>query len=271
MIFIDSHCHLPNLHHKDDLDRILIDAKSWGVEIFINIGTSITENTEAIEVAQNYESVYASVGIFPHEHRGEDVEELIDQLEVQAISSKKVVAIGECGIDVTQWKNQRPLEEQLTLFEAQIKLAQKLNLPIIVHNRNGDDIVLQTLSRYYKTSNGTTGVIHCFDSAWQVAQQFLNLGFYISFSGCITYESHQYLQEVAQKIPSDRYLLETDSPYLLPEPAKSQSRAKSVNQKNTPKYVRMVGQKVAEVRQISLEEVAEKTRTNANKLFGLPA
>lgn len=268
-MFTDSHCHLPNLRHKDGLEKVLAEAKEWGVETFINIGISLKENAEAIEVAENYPPVYASVGIYPHEHLGEDIQEVIKQTEIQAVSSKKVVAVGECGIDITEWKNQRAPQEQLKLFETQIQLAQKLSLPLIVHNRNGDEVILQTLSRYYNAKSTVTGVIHCFDSNWEVAQKFLNLGFYISFSGFVTYETHRHLQEVVQKVPSDRYLLETDSPYLLPEPIRMETREKSVHQKNAPKYVKMVGQKVAQLRQQSLETVAQTTTQNARALFGI--
>jgi len=265
MIFTDSHCHLPNLRHKDELEKIVSDAKAWGVTQVINIGTSLKENAEAIEVAEKYESVYATVAIYPHEHRGEDIASLIDQLESQAKSSEKVVAIGECGIDVTERKNQRPLEEQILLFEAQVKLAQKVNLPLIIHNRNGAAVVLEVLARF----KGVRGVVHCFDSTWEVAEKLLSMGFYISFSGLITYKSRQALLEVVKNVSTDRYLLETDAPFLLPEPAKTELQELGIKRKNEPRYVRMVGQKVAEVREISLEEVALQSRTNAHKLFGL--
>lgn len=267
MTFIDSHCHLPNLRQKDELERILSEAREWGVNRFINIGTSIKANAEAIEVAEVYESVYATVAIYPHEHRGENIAELTNQLEVQAKSSKKVVAIGECGVDVTEWKNGRQLEEQVGLFELQVILAQKLNLPIIIHNRNGDDIVLDILSKY----QGIRGVVHCFDSTWEVAKKFLDLEFCPSFSGLVTYESRKALLEVVKNVPADKYLIETDSPYLLPEPAKTEARELRAKRSNEPKYVRMVGQKVAEVRGISLEEVAPQTHANICGLFGLEA
>ena len=129
MNFIDSHCHLPNLRHKDALEKILAGAETWGVTTFINIGTSIKENADAIEVAQMYKSVYATVAIYPHDHRGENIPHLIEKLEEQAKSSQKVVAIGECGLDITDWKSQRPVDEQNILFKAHIELAQELNLP----------------------------------------------------------------------------------------------------------------------------------------------
>lgn len=265
MNFIDSHCHLPNLHHKEGLERILNDAKEADVGTFINIGTSLKENFEAIETAEKYQSVYATVAIYPHEHRGENVGRLMEQLEGQAKSSKRVVAIGECGIDISEWKEQRPREEQMDLFEAQIKLSQKLNLPLIIHNRNGNREVLDALSRYSKVR----GVVHCFDSDWETAQKFLEMGFYLSFSGFITYGSRTDLLETVKNVPSTGYLIETDSPYLLPEPARSGFRKSGVEVRNEPKYVRMVGQKVAEVRQISLEKIAEQSTNNTRRLFSL--
>jgi len=261
MTLIDSHCHLPNLRHKDELEKILSDAKDWNVGGFINIGTSLKENAQAIEVAEKYESVYATVAIYPHEHLDENIAGLIDQLEEQAKSSKKVVAVGECGVDISEWKKQRPLKEQIELFKLQVDLSQKLNLPLIIHNRNGDEVILNILSHY----KDFKGVVHCFDSTWEVAQKFLNLGLYVSFSGLITYKSKEALLETVKNVPPDRYLIETDAPYLLPEPTKTEKGQRQ----NEPKYVRMVGQKVAEIRQISLEEVALQTSNNTRRLFGL--
>jgi len=270
MSFIDSHCHLPNLRHKDALEKILSDAEAWGVKTIINIGTALKENAEAIEVARMYKSVYATVAVYPHEHRGENIPQLIKKLEDQAKSSPKVVAIGECGLDISDWKNQRPVDDQIALFKAQIDLAQKLNSPLVVHNRNANNLVLQLLTDHQTSQPKPRGVIHCFDSDWPTAQNFLNLGFYLSFSGKITYQNQPALAEVVQKVPADKYLLETDSPFLLPEPAKSQAKAQNGTQKNEPKYVRMVGQKTAELRQISLEQVALETSVNTRRLFGLP-
>jgi TatD DNase family protein len=244
---------------------MLNSAKEDGVSKFINIGTSIKESENAIEVAEKYESVYATVAIYPHEHRKGNIDELINQLEKQATSSKRVVAIGECGIDVSEWKNQRPPGEQVRLFEAQIKLSQKLNLPLVIHNRNSDDNILDVLAGY----KSVRGVVHCFDSSWEVAQKFLDLGLYISFSGLITYESKGYLLETVKNIPRDKYLIETDAPCLLPEPVRTESRVLGAKRHNEPKYVKMVGQKVAETRQINLEEAALQTSNNTCRLFGL--
>jgi TatD DNase family protein len=259
MNLIDSHCHLPKLRHQKYLEEVLNGAKEWEVTKFINIGASLKENAEASEVAQKYENIYASAGIYPHEHLEENPQDLIRGLEKQVSELKKVVAIGECGIDITNWERQRPLEKQKELFKWQAELALKLDLPLIVHNRNGSEHVLEILSAY----KNVRGVVHCFDANWEVAQKFLNLGFYLSFSGLITYKSKNALLEVVRNVPEDKYLIETDSPYLLPEPAKTEEPKK----KNEPKYVKIVGQKAAEVRQMSLEKVALQTCTNTNRLF----
>ncbi|MBU1970157.1 TatD family hydrolase [Patescibacteria group bacterium] len=265
MNLIDSHCHLPDLRHRDELEKILTNAKSWQVAQVIDIGTSLKENAAAVEVAKKYPAVFATVGIYPHEQRNEPIEKLIAELEIQAKSTTKIVAIGECGIDLSNWKYQRPPEDQLELFEQQIILAQKLNLPLVIHNRRGDEAILSVLQKHHDVR----GVIHCFDSTWEVADQFLHLGLYLSFSGLITYDANSKLLETVRKIPADQYLLETDSPYLLPEPAKSAAKAQGVKQKNEPGYVRMVGQKVAEIRETSLEIVAEQTANNTRMLFGI--
>lgn len=268
MSFVDSHCHLPSLQRREELEKTIQEAKAWGVTTVINVGTSLKENTEAIAVAQTYESVYVAAAIYPHEHLHDKIPFLTETLESQIKSSSKVVALGECGLDISERKNHRPLEEQIELFAAQIELAQKFNLPLAIHNRNADELVLQILANYQRKSS-LRGVMHCFDSDWSVAKKFLDLGFYLSFSGKITYQNQTALEEVVRKVPSNRYLIETDAPYLLPEPAKSRAQAQGTNQKNEPKYVKMVGQKTAELRQISLEHVALETSANARDLFGV--
>lgn len=265
MTLTDSHCHLPHLGHLNELEKILANAEAQEVTRFITIGTSLKENEKAIEVAGKYKEVYASVAIYPHEHIGEDINELVNKMEKQAYSSDKVVAIGECGIDLSNREKQRPLEEQIKLFEKQLELSQKMNFPVIIHNRNGDDYILKVLNQY----KGIKGVVHCFDSTWDTAQKFLDLGFYISFSGMITYSSKQYLEETVRKTPSDKYLVETDSPYLLPETLRKEFKKNGVKSGNEPGYVRIVAQKAADIRQTSLEQVSSETTANAQTLFGL--
>lgn len=266
MTFIDTHCHLPDpQNNKEELEKILKEAAQNQVEKIIAIGTNIYENEQVIKAAQYYPQIYAALGIFPHEHLDEDLERVVRTLEKQIVSNQKIVAVGECGIDINNYKNQRSLEEQIKLFELQIHIAQRLNIPIIVHNRNADKLVLDILTKHYSKPNITTGVVHCFDSDWELAKNFLSLGFYISFTGFITYNAHSHLEEVVKNIPDDKYMIETDAPFILPEPIKSEQ--KGLKTKNEPKYVKIIAQKIAQIKGQSLGLVAKNSTQNAYKIF----
>jgi len=260
-MLIDSHCHIPHKKYSLSTDEIISEGKNSGVVKFITIGTSLKENKLARDVASKHSEVYYSVAIYPHEEAKLDVSYLIDTLEKDFLvnKDKKLVGIGECGIDISNWQGGRSPEEQKELFEEQIKLAIKYNLPLIVHNRNGDESVLELLNKY--VPKGLRGVIHCFDSNWEFAQEILDLGFYISFSGMITYPKKDYLLEVVENIPVDKLLVETDAPYLAPQPHRGET--------NYPKYVKLVAEKVAEIKGISLGSVEAYSYDNTSKLFNL--
>jgi len=174
--------------------------------------------------------------------------------------SKKIVAIGECGLDISEWTNQRPVDEQIALFEMQLELAVKNNLPVVIHNRGGDDVIMSILDPFVK--RGLTGVAHCFSSTWEVATQYLDRGFYLSFSGMITYKARNLVRETAEKVPLDRFLVETDAPYLPPEGFRGKP--------NEPKNVVEVAKKVAEIRKLEFDKVCDLSYSNTCKLFGLP-
>jgi TatD DNase family protein len=257
-MLIDSHCHLP--HNLSEAKNLVEDAKSKGVEKFINIGTSVRYSKKAIETAEQLKNVYATVAVYPHDERGIALSILKDKLGALADSSKKVVAIGECGLDISEnSENVRSVEEQAELFEMHIKLALEKDLPLIIHNRNGDEVVLKLLQKY--KSPKLRGVAHCFASSWETAQKLLNLGFYLSFSGMITYPSRKGLLETVEKVPKDRFLVETDAPYLPPQGHRGE--------KNRPKYVKIVAQKVAEVRKVSFSEIEHISYNNTSCLFNL--
>lgn len=257
----DSHCHLSQSKYNMTPREVVDDAKTEGVVGFINIGTSLYHNSRVIKVAEEIEGVWASCAIYPHEELRKDLQKVLSELEKQLSSSKKAVAVGECGIDVSDgWSGGRALEEQVEIFEDQLKLAVKHNLPVIVHNRGGDEIILGLLKKY--VASGLKGVMHCFSGNWETAQKFLDLGFYLSFSGMVTYPSRRELHEVAKLVPEDRFVLETDAPYLPP-----QGRRGEVN---FPKYVKMVAEKVAQLREKSVEGVAAAATQNTKKLFHLP-
>ena len=169
-MLIDSHCHLPHKLYEQDIEAIIKEAKEWSVEKIINIGTSIKENEKVIGVSKDHRDMFCSVGIHPQEDRKLDLKYLEESLEKVLEKSDKVVAIGECGIDISNWENQRSVEDQEYLFDTQVKLARRKNLPLVIHNRKGDDIVLKVLNN--NIDNNLRGVIHCFDSNWEFAKKF---------------------------------------------------------------------------------------------------
>jgi TatD DNase family protein len=260
-MLIDSHCHLIHRKYEKTTDQLINEAIAEGVEKFITIGTSITENKRAIELAKKYDSVFAAIGIYPHEEnnvRGKDPNKLEKLLEEQLTKSSKIVAIGECGIDISDdWEGGRNPEEQIELFEMQIKLAKKHDLPLIIHNRNGDEPILELLEKH--KGSGLRGVLHCFATTWETAQKFLDLGFYISFSGMITYPSRKGLLETVDKVPNDRFIIETDAPYLPPQGHRGEV--------NEPKYVKIVAEKACEVKNLPFEEISRMTYENTCRIF----
>ncbi|MFA6981884.1 MAG: TatD family hydrolase [Patescibacteria group bacterium] len=256
-MLIDSHCHLVDKRYGKAVSEMIEDSKEGGVERFITIATSIKESKLAIQTSDEFKEVYATVGVYPHEERGKKIENIEKSLQELFGSSPKIVAVGECGIDISNWENGRRVEEQVELFEMQIGLALRNNLPLAIHDRNGDKQILEGLRKY----PGSRGVIHCFASDWGFAKEVLDLGFYISFSAIITYPSAVNLIETVKNVPLNRFLLETDSPYLPPQGQRGET--------NTPKNVRLVAQKVAEIRGITFEEVCRHSYDNTVKTFSL--
>lgn len=260
-MLIDTHCHLPHKKYSKTLDQIIADAAKSGIANMVNIGTSLKENTEALKVSEKYINVFSAVGIYPHDDKEVLLETLESELTKQILSSKKVVAIGECGLDISNWEGGRSVKEQIPLFEMQLALASKHNLPVVIHNRGGDDVIFDILTPY--TQKGLIGVAHCFASDKGVAQRYLDLGFYLSFSAMITYKGRDALREVAKWVPQDRILVETDAPYLPPQQFRGQV--------NEPKNVVEVAKKLAEIRGEQLENIENFTYSNACQLLSLKA
>lgn len=258
-MLIDSHCHLTHEYYKDSLEKVISEAVDFGVEKFITIGTSVEENEKVIDIVNNKDLVYGLVGIYPHENQGIPIKELVDSLEESLSISKKIVGIGECGIDITGRDGARILADQEELFETQILLAKKHNIPVTVHNRNGDENVLNILRKH--SGPDLRGVIHCFDSNWDFAKKILDLGFYISFTNMITYPKKDAVLEVVKNVPNSRFLLETDAPYLPPQFMRGEI--------NYPKYVKIVAEKVAQIKQKTFEEACELSYKNTCSLFNL--
>ncbi|MBI2414711.1 TatD family hydrolase [candidate division WWE3 bacterium] len=273
-MLIDSHFHLTSDEYPLK-NTVIENAKEVGVTKLITIGTYLKDDAQVIELIEKYPNLYGVVGIYPHEELELQVHEMEKSLKNLLLMSKKIVGIGECGIDVPkssetplQIKHEtRSLEKQIEIFEMQIKLAIENNLPVVIHNRNGDDVVLSILEKYQKIAEDNNkklkGVIHCFTSTWEIAQKFIEIGFYISFSGIITYPSGKAIHETVAKIPLDKFIVETDAPWLTPQGFRGKI--------NEPKYVRMTAQKVSEIKGLSEEEICKVTYKNTCDLFGLPA
>jgi TatD DNase family protein len=255
----DTHCHLIHKNYKKSPGKVIQAAQDAGVDLFLHIGTSLEENAKAIELAEKHENVFCGLGVTPDENVDLNLRDIENYLKQQLKGSKKVVGVGECGINVSGLKNIRDLKSQTELFEMQVKLAIEFNLPLIIHNRNGDGQVLAMVEKYAK--QGLTGVCHCFVQDWDYAQKMLDFGFYLAFGGIITYESGKDILETVKKAPSNKILIETDSPYLAPGDLR-----RSVNE---PKNIVITLQKIAEARQISYDEAAKMTYENGKRLFTL--
>ena len=257
-MFIDSHCHLTSPKYKD-AEKVVEGAKGAGVVKLITVGTSVADSKASLAVAEKFANVYSTAGIYPHEDKNSNIGDVKIALQSIAGLSKKGVGIGEGGIDITNRKNQRPIGDQINLFQAQIELALETGLPLIIHNRNGDEHILSLLDK--NRSKGLKGVVHCFTGSWDFAQKILAFGFYISFSGIITYPTGNDILETVINVPPDRFLVETDAPYLPPQPYKDTP--------NEPKYVRIVAEQIAKVRNTPLDFVEKQTYNNTCALFNI--
>lgn len=260
-MLIDSHCHLPHKNYALSTKQVVEEAVKAGVSHMVAIGTSVKENATTLKEIQSYDNVYASIGIYPHEDQKISPQDLYTSLEkAYSGNEDKVIAVGECGIDISNWQNGRSLEEQKELFKLQIGFAVEKDLPLIIHNRNGDECVLAILTKYRGTS--LHGVAHCFSSTWETAKKLLDLNFYISFAGNVTYKSAAAgMLETVANVPTDRYLVETDAPYLPPQGHRGEI--------NYPKYVKITAEKIAEIRKISFKQVSQETFSNTARLFKL--
>ena len=254
MRLIDSHCHLiyPGLLERQD--EVLENARNRGIAGFLNISTRQKEWAEVIAVAERNDDVWASVGVHPHEADAHP--DLGAAALVEGSNHPRVVAIGECGLDFYYDKSDR--QAQRDRFEAHIDAAAQTGLPLIVHTRDAEEDTAEILERGVK-DKGVTGVLHCFTGSAELARKGLDLGFYVSLSGIVTFKNAADLQETARWLPADQMLVETDSPFLAPVPHRGQ--------KCEPAFVADTAAFVAELRGEKLEALAEATTANFFKLF----
>lgn len=255
-MLIDTHAHLDDARFDSDRDAMIARAREAGVEHFVTIGCDLATSRAAVELADRYPFVYATVGVHPHEAK-QIGDSWYDDLRRLA-QHKKVVAYGEIGLDYHY--NHSPPRLQRERFREQITLARELRLPIVVHTREAQDDTMAILKEENAADVG--GVFHCFSGDARLAKDALDLGFLLSFSGVITFQNATMLRDIVKTVPMDRILVETDSPYLTPAPHRGQ--------RNEPAHVRLVAEKIAAIQGMTVDQVAEITSQNARRVFKIP-
>jgi TatD DNase family protein len=252
MLF-DTHVHLNADQFDDDLEEVIQRAEKAGVKEMVVVGFDEKTINRALKLIEKYEQLYAAVGWHPVDAI-DMTEDHLKWLEELA-AHPKVVALGEMGLDY-HW-DKSPKEIQKEVFRKQIALAKKVQLPIIIHNRDADQDVVDILREEKAEEVG--GIMHCFGGSVEIATQCLDMNFYISLGGPVTFKNAKRPKLIAKEVPLERLLIETDCPYLAPHPFRGK--------RNEPAYVELVAKEIAELREMSLEEIALQTRENAKKLF----
>jgi TatD DNase family protein len=254
MLF-DTHAHINALQFDEDREQVIQRALDEGVENIVVVGFDNETIDGAMELAEKYPFIYAAVGWHPVDAIDMTNEDLkrIERLAAHP----KVVAIGEMGLDY-HW-DKSPKDVQQEVFRKQIQLAKKVKLPIIIHNRDATNDVVTILEEENAAEVG--GIMHCYSGSLETAEQCMKMNFYISFGGPVTFKNAKQPKEVATKIPLDKLLIETDCPYLSPHPYRGK--------RNEPAYVKYIAEQIAQLKEISYDELAEQTTANAKKLFQL--
>ena len=254
-MLVDSHCHLDRLKLEKiasgSLDQVIEEAIADGVSKMLCVGIDMGNADAVKKIAEAYSSVYASVGVHPLDVANSATREEL----IEAANHPRVVAIGETGLDY--YYSQESKMQQQESLAMHLDVAKELSLPAIVHTRDAKEDTLAILKEHACREN--VGVMHCFTEDWDMAKRAMDLGFYISFSGIVTFKNATELQAVARQVPLDRMLVETDSPYLAPVPFRGKP--------NFPKYTRQVGEFVADLKQVPFAEFAQQTTENFHNLF----
>ncbi|HVF87480.1 MAG TPA: TatD family hydrolase [Pyrinomonadaceae bacterium] len=259
-MYVDSHAHIDGEEFDDDRDEVIRRARAAGVRAILNVGTGDPHSgslERAVQIAEKYDDVYTAVGVHPHDARLFD-ERAAERLESLLSSYRKIVALGEIGLDYHY--DNSPRDEQRRAFARQLHMARALNLPVIIHSRDAEAETVEILRDEY-TGAARRGVMHCFSGGREMAEQVLEMGFFISFAGNVTFKNAESLRGVARNVPLDKLLIETDCPYLSPAPLRGR--------RNEPAHVVATARCLAGLHELSVEELGSITSANFSRLFGV--
>lgn len=253
-MLVDSHCHLDFNDFEDDMDDVIARARDCGVSLMLNAGNNLDELKNQLALSEKYPFVYAAVGVHPH--NAQEYPDLKAEQLIAETAHPKVIGIGETGLDY--YYDYAPRDLQIKLLREHIKAAQETGLPLIIHNRDSDDDMISVLGEAHR-QKPFAGVIHCFSSSQKLADFALSIGFYLSASGIITFNKSGDIRDIFETVPLERLLVETDSPFLAPIPQRGH--------RNEPSYVRYTAEKLAQLRDVPFEKLAQITSDNFCNLF----
>ncbi len=257
IFLVDTHVHLDLIDNGRHISEIIERAGGQGVHAMISVGIDLKSSRNAVDYSRHHPQVFSAIGVHPNDAEGFD-QDILAELITMAKSAKKVVAWGEIGLDY--YRRHTPVETQQKVFEAQLEAASSLDLPVIIHDRDAHEDCLSILRSFLHTEE-LTGVFHCFSGDRQIARKVLDLGFFLSITGVVTFPKAEKLVDVVRFLPMDSIMVETDSPFLSPVPYRGKP--------NEPARARIVAEKIAQIKGLSLEEVASCTTRNAKGLFRL--
>ena len=249
---VDSHCHLYYEPYINNIQSTISECKKHNINKLLSIGVNLNTSIQNIELAEKYKEIYCTVGIHPNSTLNANIDDL-SHLENLAVKSKKIIGIGEVGLD---YYREHDKNKQFDFFQRQIRLSYKLNLPIIIHTRDAEKDTLKIIKKHI---NNQKFIIHCFSGTKNFARECIDMGGYISFSGNITFKNAVYLREVCKEIDLNKILIETDSPFLAPHPFRGK--------KNHPSNVRFVCSEIAKLKNTTFDVISKVTTENFNKIF----
>ena len=251
MKLVDTHCHVYGLKYEDDVNEVLKRTEE-NLEFIVNIGYDIESSEASVEMAGKYDFIYATVGFHPTDIK--DYNEEAEKTILELAKNKKVVAIGEIGLDYHWMKDEK--EKQKEIFRRQMELARKAGKPVVIHSRDAMEDTINILNEYPDVG----GIIHCYPGSYETAKLVMDR-YYFGINGVVTFKNNKKTRETVEKLPLDRIVIETDAPYLTPEPYRGK--------RNEPLYVKYVAEEIAAIKGISLEEVIEATTENAKKIYNI--